>query len=77
MDWRALTQVKELGVLITNCSSLVDDLSKVFHVYWDMGKENAVVPPTWPKEYNTKINSSNPMSVKFNENFQFNTYLSV
>ncbi|KAE8289781.1 Phospholipase D4 [Larimichthys crocea] len=34
MDWRALTQVKELGVVIYNCSSLAKDLQKVFKSYW-------------------------------------------
>lgn len=77
MDWRALTQVKELGVLVTNCSCLVNDLSKVFNVYWDMGIESAVVPPSWPKEYSTNINSSSPILVEFNENYNLNAYLSV
>lgn len=77
MDWRSLTQVKELGVLITNCACLVNDVSKVFNVYWDMGEENAVIPPSWPKEYNTVINSTNPMLVEINENYKFNTYFSV
>lgn len=77
MDWRSLTQVKELGVLVTNCSCLVNDVAKVFNVYWDMGNENAVIPPSWPKEYNTNINDSNPISVRFNENYKFNAYLSV
>lgn len=77
MDWRSLTQVKELGVLITNCSCLAKDVQKVFNVYWDMGKENAAIPPSWPNDYSTNINSTNPISVEFNGNSKINTYLSV
>lgn len=32
MDWRSLTQVKELGVLATNCSCLTKDIAKIFDV---------------------------------------------
>lgn len=77
MDWRSLTQVKELGVLVTNCSCLADDLMKIFKVYWDMGKNKSIVPSSWPKEYSTRINDSNPMPITFNNNFETNAYISV
>lgn len=32
MDWRALTQVQELGVLVSNCSCLAEDVAKIFDV---------------------------------------------
>lgn len=32
MDWRSLTQVKEMGVVGYNCSCIVDDLGKIFDV---------------------------------------------
>lgn len=70
-------QVKELGALVTNCSCLAADLKKVFNVYWDMGIPNAVIPPTWPKEYNTRINDSNPLSMLFNGDYSMNTFISV
>ncbi|XP_031628131.1 phospholipase D3-like isoform X2 [Contarinia nasturtii] len=76
MDWRSLTQVKELGVLITDCSCLVDDVSKIFNVYWDMGKKNAKIPQNWPIEYSTKINASNPVPVDFNNQYKMNTFFS-
>lgn len=68
--------MKELGALITNCSCLIEDAMKIFNVYWDMGVKNAVIPPSWPKEYNTRINASNPVAVNFNNTFKMNTYLS-
>lgn len=77
LDWRALTQVKELGVLVRNCSCLAEDLSKVFSVYWDMGKNNSSVPPRWPKKYKTHMNISNPLPIIFNNAFESNVYISV
>lgn len=70
-------KVKELGVIVTNCSCLVKDISKIFNVYWDMGKPNAVIPPNWPDSYRTRINASNPMPIEFNHDFKMNTFLSV
>lgn len=66
-DWRSLTQVKELGVLIRNCTCLVRDVAKIFNVYWMMGKEEAKLPPAWPAEVSTKINYTTPMRVEFND----------
>uniref|UniRef100_A0AAG5DSC8 PLD phosphodiesterase domain-containing protein n=1 Tax=Anopheles atroparvus TaxID=41427 RepID=A0AAG5DSC8_ANOAO len=77
MDWRSLTQVKELGVLARNCSCLAQDLAKVFDVYWDMGVPDARVPPKWPKEYAASYNLSAPAKVRFNgEQQTLNTYFS-
>lgn len=32
MDWRSLTQVKELGLIALNCSCLATDYAKIFDV---------------------------------------------
>lgn len=64
-------------MLVTNCPCLAADLKKVFSVYWDMGKPNAVIPPTWPKDYNTRINDSNPLIMMFNGAYSMNTFISV
>lgn len=77
MGWMSLTQMKELGALITNCTCLVNDVSKVFNMYWDSCRPNGEIPPLWTREYSTNINSTNPISIKFNGNFVFNAYLSV
>ncbi|KAH6924358.1 hypothetical protein HPB50_016311 [Hyalomma asiaticum] len=66
MDWRSLTQVKELGALILNCGCLAKDLDKVFQVYWDLGVPNATVPAHWPAELSTNINVETPADVDFN-----------
>ncbi|CAG9765227.1 unnamed protein product [Ceutorhynchus assimilis] len=36
MDWRALTQVKEMGIVIYNCTCIADDASKIFEVSIDL-----------------------------------------
>lgn len=64
MDWRALTQVKELGVVIYNCSSLAKDLQKIFQSYWVMGEPNSSLPQPWPSKYDTFINIHHPLVVK-------------
>lgn len=64
MDWRALTQVKELGVVVYNCSSLAKDLHKIFQSYWVMGQSNSSLPQPWPAEYDTDINKYHPLLVK-------------
>ncbi|XP_052009450.1 5'-3' exonuclease PLD4-like isoform X2 [Xyrauchen texanus] len=63
MDWRALTQVKELGVVIYNSSSLATDLQKIFQSYWEMGRSNASIPDPWPSRYDTGINKERPLLV--------------
>ncbi|XP_056152333.1 5'-3' exonuclease PLD4 [Lampris incognitus] len=64
MDWRALTEVKELGVVIYNCSSLAKDLRKIFQSYWVMGHPNSSLPKKWPSKFDTAINQHHPLVVK-------------
>ena len=37
-------QVKELGVLVTDCPCLAADMAKIFEVYWALGGEGKSVP---------------------------------
>lgn len=67
MDWRALTQVKEMGIVAYNCSCLAADLAKVFDVYWSLGGPDAEVPPSWPSELATDINIEHPLNVTAND----------
>ncbi|XP_074548897.1 5'-3' exonuclease PLD4 [Halichoeres trimaculatus] len=75
MDWRALTQVKELGVVLYNCSSLAKDLHKIFQSYWVMGLSNSSLPQPWPAQYDTPINKEHPLLVK-SDNVSSLIYLS-
>ena len=59
-------QVKELGVVLSNCPSLADDASKLFEVYWYLGKPGTPLPPSWPDTLSTKFNKRSPMELKLN-----------
>ncbi|KAK9394201.1 phospholipase D3 [Crotalus adamanteus] len=66
MDWRALTQVKELGAALYNCSCLAQDLGKMFEVYWALGLPNTTIPSPWPSNYSTTYNRETPLELKLN-----------
>ncbi|KAH8853512.1 Phospholipase D3 [Schistosoma japonicum] len=66
MDWRSLTQVKELGVLIYNCPEMIKDLEKIWKVYWFLGNPNGSVPDVWPVGLHTIYNRSNPLVTEIN-----------
>ena len=61
-DWRSLTQVKELGVLVKDCPCLAKDMTKIWRVYWDLGGQESI-PARWPSTYSTNINSESPLKI--------------
>ncbi|XP_058146831.1 5'-3' exonuclease PLD4 isoform X2 [Dasypus novemcinctus] len=65
MDWRSLTQVKEIGAVIYNCSRLARDLDKTFQTYWALGAPGAVLPRTWPQNFSSHINRFRPFRGHF------------
>uniref|UniRef100_A0AC11CVP9 Uncharacterized protein n=1 Tax=Ovis aries TaxID=9940 RepID=A0AC11CVP9_SHEEP len=65
MDWRSLTQVKELGAVIYNCSRLAQDLEKTFQTYWALGTPRAVLPKPWPRNFSSHINRFQPLRDHF------------
>ncbi|XP_044014381.1 5'-3' exonuclease PLD3-like isoform X2 [Aphidius gifuensis] len=67
MDWRSLTQVKELGIVAFNCSCLAKDISKIFDVYWKIGGDGKI-PVKWPDSLSTKVNVDNPMKFNLDQN---------
>ncbi|XP_068247198.1 5'-3' exonuclease PLD3-like isoform X2 [Palaemon carinicauda] len=75
MDWRSLTQVKEVGVVINNCPCLAADMSKIFEVYWQLGEDGSTIPPAWPRDLQTDFNIENQMSIALSGTL-VNTYLS-
>lgn len=76
MDWRALTQVKEMGVLVQNCWELTHDVTKIFEEYWALGKSESSQIPHWGYEYQTNYNLESPMGIKVNKNTSMNGFLS-
>ena len=67
MDWRSLTQVKELGLLATDCPELVRDAAKLFYVYWLISVPGAKVPQQWPPSLGTTFDLANPLKLDIGE----------
>ncbi|KAK3548741.1 hypothetical protein QTP70_018477 [Hemibagrus guttatus] len=65
MDWRSLTQVKELGAVVYDCKCLADDLGKIFEAYWFLGTSKTI-PTPWPSQYSTAFNKDTPMQLPIN-----------
>lgn len=74
MDWRSLTQVKELAAVVYNCSSLAADLGKIFEAYWFLG-ESQSIPSPWPASFSTFYNKDTPLQLLLN-NTPSSVYLS-
>lgn len=68
--------MKELGVVIYNCSSLAKDLHKIFQSYWVMGQANSSLPRSWPAEYDAAFSQHRPLLVKA-DNVSSKLYLTV
>lgn len=66
MDWRSLTQVKELGVVVYNCSCLAADLGKIFEAYWFLGDSQSI-PSPWPTSFSTFYNKDTPLQLSLND----------
>jgi len=62
-DWRSLAQVKELGVLATDCPDLALDVGKIWDVYWKLGGQGKRIPGRWPSKLATQINSQRPLNI--------------
>ncbi|XP_074602745.1 5'-3' exonuclease PLD3-like [Brevipalpus obovatus] len=63
MDWRSLTEVKEIGIYIQNCPLVAQDLEKIFQTYWILGQPGSQVPSKWPAYLSTVYNMDNPMQI--------------
>ncbi|XP_026213159.1 phospholipase D3 isoform X2 [Anabas testudineus] len=67
MDWRSLSQVKEVGLSVEDCSCLAQDAYRIFGVYWSIsGLNNGSLPPYWPARLSALSSSQNPLNLKFN-----------
>ncbi|CAL8352566.1 unnamed protein product [Lota lota] len=75
MDWRSLTQVKELGAVVYNCSCLAEDLGKIFEAYWFLGQSGQQIPTPWPSSFSTAYNKDTPLQLPLNGT-QSSVYLS-
>ncbi|KAM6924009.1 5'-3' exonuclease PLD3 [Xenentodon cancila] len=67
MDWRSLSQVKEVGLSVEDCSCLAQDAFRIFGVYWDIGGVNGSIPPYWPARLSALSSAEKPLHLKLNE----------
>lgn len=74
MDWRSFSHVKELGVIVSSCQMLANDLSKIFQVYWHVAQSHAI-PNCWPDSFDTQYNLTSPLQVVLN-NMKSNVFIS-
>ncbi|CAL8094722.1 unnamed protein product [Calicophoron daubneyi] len=63
MDWRSLTEVKEVGAVMYGCNQLVSDIDKIHAAYM---LASGGIPSNWPKELETVYNRTNPMKMRIN-----------
>ncbi|VUZ48242.1 unnamed protein product [Hymenolepis diminuta] len=66
MDWRSLTQVKELGIFFKECPKLATDLSKVIGAFGHAAEPGIMFPIDWTSEFITVYNRTNPMKLLLN-----------
>ncbi|KAK5865189.1 hypothetical protein PBY51_016376 [Eleginops maclovinus] len=67
MDWRSLSQVKEVGLWVEDCSCLAQDAFRIFGVYRSIGGlNNGSLPPYWPARFSALSSSQSPLHLKFN-----------
>ncbi|XP_067399929.1 5'-3' exonuclease PLD3-like [Emydura macquarii macquarii] len=66
MDWRSLTQVKELGAVLYNCSCVARDLHRIFAMYRALGGQGALLPTTWPADLSALSSLSRPVKLQLN-----------
>uniref|UniRef100_A0A5K3FU71 PLD phosphodiesterase domain-containing protein n=2 Tax=Mesocestoides corti TaxID=53468 RepID=A0A5K3FU71_MESCO len=66
MDWRSLTQVKEMGIVLYDCPALVSDLSKIIGAFRVASEPDTVLPIHWSSKLKTRYNRTNPMRLLLN-----------
>ncbi|XP_019902647.2 inactive phospholipase D5 isoform X2 [Esox lucius] len=65
MDWRSLSTMKELGVIVYNCSCLALDLHRVFNLYWQLQYKD-FIPSMWSKRLSALWNKEENLPLLFN-----------
>jgi len=64
MDWRSLSLVKEMGLHFNSCSTLTNDMLKIFESYYLVSKKGASIPQPWPESLATSYNMHTPFKTK-------------
>uniref|UniRef100_H3AI36 Phospholipase D family member 5 n=1 Tax=Latimeria chalumnae TaxID=7897 RepID=H3AI36_LATCH len=69
VDWQSLGQMKELGVIIYNCSCLVLDMYRIFLHYWQLDGKTSLPEMWWFKRLFAVFNKDNPLKLNLTEVF--------
>ncbi|XP_057298652.1 5'-3' exonuclease PLD3-like isoform X1 [Hydractinia symbiolongicarpus] len=77
LDWRSLTEVKELGAALTDCACAGEDLQKIFEVNWQLAVDDSKIPPIWPIQYRTEYGKDSPMTIQVADSSPASTYFST
>jgi len=74
-DWRSLTQVKELGIVIEDCECYGKDATAVFNTLWDLGGNSTTsVPKKMPKSWKPLFNMEYPSITQLNGEISSNFF---
>ncbi|KAI7807630.1 inactive phospholipase D5 isoform X3 [Triplophysa rosa] len=65
MSWKALSKLKELGVIVYNCSCLAMDLHRIFALYWQL-QHRDYIPSIWSKRVTAVFSKDEPLELKLN-----------
>ncbi|KAM9988563.1 hypothetical protein ACTFIZ_012290 [Dictyostelium cf. discoideum] len=67
-DWSSLAQVKELGIVLKNCPTMVADTEIAFQQYWDAADMTSLPINGWSSNYQALFNNTNMASLSLNNN---------
>ncbi|KAA0713331.1 Inactive phospholipase D5 [Triplophysa tibetana] len=65
MSWKALSKLKELGVIVYDCSCLAMDLHRIFALYWQLQYRD-YIPSIWSKRVTAVFSKDEPLELKLN-----------
>ena len=67
-----------MGVHVARCNCpIVEDLYKIFEIYWEIAADNAKIPDKWHKKHCTYYNLTIPLKIELEGNETANVSLSV
>ncbi|XP_051563782.1 inactive phospholipase D5-like isoform X2 [Myxocyprinus asiaticus] len=75
MSWKALSKLKELGVIVFDCSCLALDLHRIFSFYWQLQYRD-YIPSIWSKRVTAVFNRDKPVQLRLN-NTDVSAYVST
>ncbi|KAB5518314.1 hypothetical protein PHYPO_G00164290 [Pangasianodon hypophthalmus] len=65
MDWRSLSTLKELGIIVYECRCLAVDLHRIFNLYWQL-EYREFVPAIWSKRLSALYSKEEHFSFHLN-----------